>query len=207
VGGLGLGWVAVRALAVAGPADIPRLAEVGVGPATLLFVAFVALLVAAICTVIPALRLGRVPQLSVTLREGGRSGTAGRSQHRLRGAMVAFQVALALVVLAGSGLLLRTVPALHAVEPGFDAGHVATFWMSLRRARYPSDSSVMRFFAELPRRVAEVPGVRSAGLTSRLPLQSHGMNSNPFYTEDDTEAGTRSRRSRSSPSPTRSTSR
>jgi putative ABC transport system permease protein len=191
VGGLGLAWLAVRALAVAGPADIPRLAEVGIGPATLGFVLVVALLVAAVCTVIPALRVGRTPQLSVSLREGGRSGTAGCAQHRLRGAMVAFQVALALVVLAGSGLLLRTFQRLHAVEPGFTADHVATFWMSLPSARYSNDTSVVRFFSELQRRVAELPGVRNAGLTSRLPLVGHGMNSNPFYTEDDAQAGTR----------------
>jgi len=191
LGGLGLAWLAVRALAVAGPAEIPRLAEIGIGPATLLFVLLVALLVSVICTVIPALRLSRVPQLSVALREGGRSGTAGRSQHRLRSAMVAFQVSLALVVLAGSGLLLRTFQRLHAVEPGFTADQVATFWISLPGARYAGDSSLVRFYSELQRRVAELPGVRNAGLTSRLPLVRHGMNSNPFYTEDDADAATR----------------
>lgn len=191
LGGLGLAWLAVRALAVAGPADIPRLAEVGIGPATLLFTLLVALLVAGICTVIPALRIGRVRQLSVALREGGRSGTAGRAQHRLRGAMVAFQVALALVVLAGSGLLLRTFQQLHAVEPGFNADRVASFWMSLPAARYPNDSSLVRFYSELRRRVSELPGVRNAGLTSRLPLVSHGQNSNPFYAENDATSATR----------------
>jgi predicted permease len=190
-GGLGLAWLALRALVAAGPADIPRLAEVGIGPATVGFVLVVALLVAAICTVIPALRLGRGQQLSVALRQGGRSGTAGRSQHRLRGAMVAFQVALALVVLAGSGLLLRTFQRLHAVEPGFTADHVATFWMSLPRARYGSDSSLVRFYSELLRRAGEVPGVRNAGLTSRLPLLVHGMNWNTFYSEEDATSATR----------------
>lgn len=191
VGGLGLAWLAVRALAVAGPADIPRLAEIGIGPATVLFVLGVTLLVAAICSVIPTLRLGRVAELSVTLRQGGRSGTAGRAQHRLRGAMVASQVALALVVLAGSGLLLRTFQRLHAVEPGFTADHVATFWMSLPGARYPTDSAIVRFYSTLRQKVSELPGVRNAGLTSRLPLLGHGMNQNPFYTEDDAQAGTR----------------
>ena len=190
-GGIGLAWLAVRALAVAGPADIPRLADVGIGPATLLFVLLVALLVATICTVIPALHLGRVPQLSVALREGGRSGTAGRSQHRLRGAMVAFQVALALVVLAGSGLLLRTFQRLHAVEPGFNAERVATFWISLPEARYPADSSLVRFYSALRQQVSELPGVRNAGITSRLPLVQRGLNQNPFYTEDDAAAATR----------------
>lgn len=189
-GGIGLAWLAVRALAVAGPADIPRLAEVVIGPATLFFVLLVALLVATLCTVIPALHLGRVPQLSVALREGGRSGTAGRSQHRLRGAMVAFQVSLALVVLAGSGLLLRTFQRLHAVEPGFTADRVATFWISLPPARYPGDSSLVRFYSALRRQVSELPGVRNAGLSSRLPLVRHGMNQNPFYVEGDAASAT-----------------
>ena len=191
LGGLGLAWLAVRTLAVAGPADIPRLAEIGIGPATVLFAVAIALLVAGICTVIPALRLGRTPRLSAALREGGRSGTAGKSQHRLRGAMVAVQVSLALVVLAGSGLLLRTFQRLHAVEPGFDAAGVATFWMSLPSARYAGDSSVVRFYAELLRQVSALPGVRHAGISSRLPLKASGMNSNPFYTEDDAAAAVR----------------
>ena len=118
-GGLAVAWVAVRALVAAGPTEIPRLAELGMDVPTVMFTIVVAVFVTAICSVIPALRIGRV-QLQVALREGGRSGTAGKAQHRLRGTMVALQIALALVVLAGSGLLLRTFQRLHAVRPGFD---------------------------------------------------------------------------------------
>jgi len=105
--------------------------------------------------------------------------------------MVAFQVALALVVLAGSGLLLRTFQRLNAVEPGFDADRVATFWISLPRARYAGDSSLVRFYSALLGQVSELPGVRNAGITSRLPLVQRGMNQNPFYAEDDAAAATR----------------
>lgn len=104
--------------------------------------------------------------------------------------MVAFQVSLALVVLAGSGLLLRTFQRLHAVEPGFTADRVATFWISLPQARYPGDSSLVRFYSALRRQVSELPGVRNAGLTSRLPLVRHGMNQNPFYVEGDVASAT-----------------
>lgn len=182
--GLAVAWVAVRALVAAGPADIPRLAELTVGARTVAFAMAIALVAALLTSVIPALRVGRMP-LANTLREGGRGGTSGKAQHRLRGAMVSVQIALALVVLAGSGLLLRTFQQLNAVRPGFDASNVATFWLSLPRARYANDSTLAQFWSTLADRVALLPGVRSVGLSSRLPLLTYGMNSNPFYAEDD----------------------
>jgi predicted permease len=99
--------------------------------------------------------------------------------------MVSVQIALALVVLAGSGLLLRTFQQLTAVRPGFDGTNVATFWLSLPRARYANDTTLVRFWSSLTERVAQLPGVRSVGLTSRLPLLPYGMNQNPFYAEGD----------------------
>ena len=182
--GMVIAWVAIRALVLAGPADIPRLAELRIDAPTVLVAILVSLLAAAITSVIPALRLGRAP-LSSTLRDGGRGGTAGRAQRRLRGAMVSVQIALALVVLAGSGLLLRTFQRLNTVRPGFDARNVQTFWLSLPTARYANDSLVARFWSTLTDRVAAVPGVRSVGISSRLPLLPFGQNQNPFYAEGD----------------------
>ena len=150
--------VALRALVAAGPAGIPRLAEVKVDGATLLFTLAVAALVTVACSVVPALRFGRG---ALALHEGGRSGTAGRTQHRLRAGLVAAQIALALVVLAGSGLLLRTFQRLHAVRPGFDAAHVSTFWISLPPARYARDTSIVQFYSRLVSAVAALPGVTS----------------------------------------------
>jgi putative ABC transport system permease protein len=190
VAGIAMAWLAVRALAVAGPAEIPRLAELTIDGPTVLFAVLVSLLVAAVTTAIPALRVGRKP-LASALREGGRSGTAGKAQHRLRGAMVSVQIALALVVLAGSGLLIRTFQQLAAVRPGFEGANVATFWLSLPRARYANDSSVVRFWSSLTARAAALPGVRSAGITSRLPLLGHGMNQNPFYAEGDASSASK----------------
>jgi len=186
--GLGVAWLCVRALVVGGMATeaiaIPRLAEVRIDGAAVLFTLVVSVMVAFVCSVIPALRIGRV-QLASALREGGRTGTAGRVQHRVRGALVAAQIALALVVLAGSGLLLRTFQRLHTIKPGFDGDRVATFWTSLPGARYRNDSATVRFYSRLTARVAALPGVRAIGLSSRLPLETHGMNLNPFYPEDD----------------------
>jgi predicted permease len=89
------------------------------------------------------------------------------------------------VVLAGSGLLLRTFQRLNAVRPGFDAANVQTFWLSLPSARYANDTLVTRFWSTLTDRVAAVPGVRSVGISSRLPLLPFGLNQNPFYAEGD----------------------
>jgi putative ABC transport system permease protein len=185
--GLGVAYLAVRALVIAGPANIPRLGELTVDPKTVIFAVLLTALVAFITSVIPALRVGRV-SLSSALREGGRSGTVGKGQQRLRGAMVAVQIALALVVLAGSGLLLRTFQGLTAVKPGFDGQNVSTFWVALPRARYANDSSIVQFWSNVMQRTEALPGVRSVSVASRLPLLPTGMNQNPFYAEGDAES-------------------
>jgi putative ABC transport system permease protein len=182
--GLGIATLAVRMLVVSGPTDLPRLAEVSVGATEVLFAALVSGLVALVCSIIPALRIGRV-QLGSALREGGRGGTTGRARQRVRGVLVAAQIALALVVLAGSGLLLRTFQRLNAVQPGFDAERVTTYWLAAPSARYRNDTALVQFYSQLTAKVAALPGVQSVGISSRLPLMRHGMNLNPFYTEDD----------------------
>jgi putative ABC transport system permease protein len=182
--GLALATVAVRLLVAYGPADLPRLAEVSIGGAEILFAVLISAAVALVCSAIPALRIGRT-KLGSALREGGRAGTAGRARHRVRGALVAAQIALALVVLAGSGLLVRTFQQLSAVKPGFDTQGITTYWIAAPRARYANDTTVVGFYSRLTQRVATIPGVQSVGISSRLPLLKHGMNQNPFYAEGD----------------------
>lgn len=181
--GVALAWVAVRALVAAGPSQIPRLGDVGIDAVTLAFAAGVFVVVTLACSAIPALRLGRA-HLSQSLREGARTGT-GRAQQRVRGALVAAQIAVALVVLAGSGLLVRTSQRLNAVQPGWSPDNIVTFWVAVPRAKYASDTVVMRFYAQLEARLAALPGVRDVGLASRLPLHSTGSNKNPVYPEGD----------------------
>ena len=180
--GLAAATVTVRSLVSAAPTGIPRLTEVTIDAGTVLFTLVVATLVAVACSFLPALRAGR---RRLALGEGGRSGTAGRAQLRVRGGLVAAQVALALVVLAGSGLLIRTSARLHAVRPGFRAEQVSTFWISLPPARYKGDAPIVDFYSRLIDKVAALPGVEAVGLTSRLPLESHGLDPNPLYPEDD----------------------
>jgi predicted permease len=182
--GLGIAALAIRALKRAGPADVPRLAEVHIDPATIGFAVVIAALVAVVCSIIPALRIGHAA-LPQALREGGRGGTAGRAQQRVRGSLVAAQIAFALVAIASSGLLIRTFQRLNAVRPGFDAENLATFWISLPRARYTNDTVIVRFYARLIDRVRAMPGVRDVAISSRLPLNGEGMSQDPFYPEGD----------------------
>jgi len=178
--GLALAWAMVRALVAFGPADVPRLGEVGVDWPIVLFAATAAAFNAIGCCLIPALRVGRG---RIGLRETARGGTASHWQHRVRGVLVAAQVALSVAVLAGSGLLFRSFQRLHAVRLGFDPNHVATYWVSLPPARYADRTDAARFFSSLVKRVADVPGVQSVGVTSRVPLEQRGVNQNPFYPE------------------------
>ncbi|HEY9479877.1 MAG TPA: FtsX-like permease family protein, partial [Gemmatimonadaceae bacterium] len=188
--GLAVATVGIRVLVSAGPVELPRLAEVRVDATVVAFTLAITAIVAVACSIIPALRFGST-ELVTTLREGGRGGTSGRNRQRVRGALVTAQIALALVVLAGSGLLIRSFQELHAVRPGWDAEHVATFWLSLPRSRYPSDSAMTRFYAQLTERVAALPSVRSVGLTSRLPLEEHGQNTSPIWVEGDPSAASK----------------
>ena len=183
--GVALAAVAIRLLVSMGPTSIPRLSEVHIDLATVGFAIVVSALVAVVCSIVPVLRIGRV-HLSNALREGGRGGTAGRARQRVRSALVAGQIALALVALASSGLLLRTFERLNAVRPGFEPEGLATFWVALPYARYTSDTSVVRFYSQLLDRVRAVPGVRDVGLSSRLPFeQNGGWSKDPLYPEDD----------------------
>jgi predicted permease len=188
--GLVIAAVGVRALVHAGPSELPRLADVRVDGWVVLFTLVVTALVTVACSAIPAMRVARAEVASV-LREGGRGGTAGRARHRVRGALVAAQIALAVVVLAGSGLLLRSFERLHAVRPGWNPDHLTTLWVSLPDSRYPGDSAVARFYSQLTTRAADLPGVRSVGLASRIPLASHGENSSPIWVEGDASAALR----------------
>jgi putative ABC transport system permease protein len=122
----------------------------------------------------------------VSLRDGGRNETAGKARQRLRAAIASLQIAVALVVLAGSALLLRTFQRLYEQPPGFEADHVATFWVTLPFARY-GDSTSVAFFERLTADVAALPGVRAAGVTNTLPLGPGERFQRSFHLDDGRE--------------------
>jgi predicted permease len=165
---VGAAWGAVRALVAFGPTDVPRLGELGIGLTTVAFVAVVSAVGAVVCGAVPAFRIRRA-SLSIILRDGGRSDTAGKSRQRLRAMIAALQIAVALVVVAGSSLLVRTFHRLYQEQPGFDSTSVMTIWTQLPFASY-GDSSSVSFYGRLTDAVGRLASVRAVGLTTHLPL-------------------------------------
>jgi predicted permease len=174
-------WGAVRALVALGPAGVPRLSELGLGLTTVMFVVVVAGLGAVIGAAVPAIRIRR-RNLSINLRDGGRGGTAGKTRQRVRASIAALQIAVALVVAAGSALLLGTFHRLYEERPGFDATNVMTVWTQLPFARY-GDSASVAFYGRFVESVRALPGVRDAGLTMRLPLGAGESREQSFRVE------------------------
>ncbi len=169
----------VHLLVAASPADLTGLASVRVNGPVLAFTAVLSVATAAICGLAPALA-GSRPDVQESLKEGARSGGAGVRTQALRKAFVVSQVALAVGLLAGAGLMLKSLFALNAVPPGFEANGVLTARVSLPRARYGDDAGVLRFFDQAAARVAALPGVEQAGEVSYLPFA--GMGAATDYT-------------------------
>ncbi len=115
-------------------------------------------------------------QISQTLREGGRGSSTGKRRRFARSAFVVTQLSLALVLLAGSGLLIRSFVRLVGVNPGFDTGHLLTFKVTLPQSKYATDPLCMAFFRQLLASISTVPGVRSASMENYPPLAGLGAS-------------------------------
>ena len=166
--GVGLAAVAVRLLVAYGPADLPRLSEVRIGPAVVGVALVVSFATSIVFGLIPTLR--RTPSLSHTIKSGDARSGAGRRANRSRGALVATQVALALMLLVATGLMSRSFVNLVTLDPGFDDEDVLTFSIGLPALDYPDRESAVGFHREVVERLTAIPGVRSVGLTNCLPL-------------------------------------
>ena len=118
---------------------------------------------------IPALQATR-PDLHETLKEGGRSATSNSAQHRLRGALAIAETALALVLLVGAGLMLKSLYHLIQVSPGFQPARVLTMEMDLRTDQYSKDPTILNFWQQVLDRVRIIPGVESAAVGTVVPL-------------------------------------
>src|SRR5215204_2074834 len=167
--GLTLAWWGVQALKAAAPPTLPRLNEIGLDPVALGFTAMAVVVTGLLFGLAPAMR-GSAFALHATLSAGGRAGIGGGRGERLRGILVVAQVALALVLLVGSGLLVRTFSRLQEVDLGFDSGHVLTAQIVLPAAKYPGAEQQLTFFNALRERLAATPGVQVVGLTTDVPL-------------------------------------
>jgi putative ABC transport system permease protein len=163
----------------AAPEGIPRLERITLDATTLGFTAVLALFAGLLCGVLPALR-GAAPSLE-RLRDGGRGLTA--RSHWLRHGLVVAQTALALLLLIGAGLLLRSVQALHAVDPGYDPEDVFTFQFAPEQAGLQTPADWARFHQQFLARLAALPGVERVGLIENVPL-NEGTAQQRARTED-----------------------
>jgi predicted permease len=172
--GIAVAWAAVPALVAASPDGVPRLHQARVDAAVLAFAVAAAVVSAVVAGLAPALRAARI-DLRGTLNEGGRTGTGGRD--RVRTLLVAAEVALALMLLVGAGLLVRSALHLQQIDPGFDPRGLTTARLTLPAARYGAPDRVVRTFEDVVTAVAEAPGVEAAAASSSAPL-TPGGNSN-----------------------------
>jgi len=174
VGGVLLAWWGMKALLGVNPNAIPRLELVALDLPVALATLGIALLTGLVFGLAPALRMVR-PELQASLKEGTRGGSVGGSQQRLGRSLVAAEVALAVVVVIGAALLVRSFWSLRSVDPGFDPDHVLAIALASPAARY-DDAATVAFYRRLVDRVAALPGVTVAAAASDLPPVSGGSN-------------------------------
>ena len=172
--GLVLGYLGVRALLSINPGDIPRIGENGTGVAldwrVLAFTFVAAILTGVLFGLVPAFSASR-SDLSITLRESGSRTGSGLRHNKARSILVITEMALALILLVGAALLIRTFGALRGVNPGFDPKNVLTLDMSLTGSRFEKAAGVDQLERDGRRRVESLPGVTASGLTCCLPLE------------------------------------
>ena len=175
-GGLGLllaVW-GVEGLLALEPQGIPRLNEVRVDPNVILFTMGLSLVTGLLFGLVPAFQSTR-GGISATLKDGGRGALTSRGGSRMRTTLVVAEVALAVMLLAGAGLLIRSFSRLASVDPGFQVQPALTFDLSLPESRYESEEHQIAFFDQLIPKLQAIPGVQAAGSVISLPLSGSSI--------------------------------
>ena len=167
--GVGLAWATVRVLRTNAPAGLPRLAETSIDWSVLLVALVVSIMTALLTGILPLAHASGLA-LSGELREGGRGATTGRARLRWRQALVAVEIALAVVLVAGAGLMIRTVRNLLTIDAGFNADGVLTMRVSTPTVFYPDSTRVIAYWKDVEQRVAALPGVKRVATVRLLPL-------------------------------------
>jgi len=150
--------------------DLPRAAQIGLDGRVLGFTLLVSIVTGIIFGLVPALHSSKI-ELTEALKEGGRSSTDGVRRNRLRGALVVAEVAIAMVLLVGAGLLVQSLRRLQQVDPGFNPHNVLTFSLGLPEVKYSSQQQI-DFYRGLLARLGSLPGVQSASAVLPLPLSN-----------------------------------
>lgn len=181
--GLAVAWAGAALLRGVLPGGFPRVEEIGIDPTVVGFTAGVAVLCSLLFSLAPALRTLRTDIGSV-LQDSSRSSSLGRGSRRLASLMVTSEVALALVLMVGAGLLLRSYVRLTSVDPGFRTNGVVAVAIELPPARYESSGQQLAFFTELMSSLRNLPDVDAVGAVSFLPMSPIGVEFDmPFSVE------------------------
>jgi predicted permease len=157
------------------PESLPRISEIALNWYVIGFALLLAVITGLLCGLAPAFAALRT-NVNSHLKEGGRSGTAGGGHARLRSTLVVAEIAIALVLLSASGLLLRSFEKMRSVDLGYRPDHIATASYNLPQKQYPKQDLVDNFNNELLRRLGQLPGVTSTGLTNMLPAGNNNSN-------------------------------
>lgn len=170
-GGLGLllAWWGTQALLALSPPELMDLRDTAVNLPVLAFTIGLTLLTGIVFGLVPALEATRV-DLNESLKEGTRGAGHGSGSHRLRSAFVVTQVALALVLLVGAGLLIRSLNRLNSVDPGFDPERLLTVRVNLPDQKYDSEEKIISFFQRAVEQLRAVPSVQAAGAINYIPF-------------------------------------
>ena len=180
--GIALGFALKAGLMAAlPPFSLPREADVAIDTRVLLFTLTLAVFTGILFGLAPALQATR-PNLAGCIKEGGRGSSSG-SRHRVRGALVITEVALAFVLLTGAGLLIRSFFQMQQVDTGFDSTNVLTAGLPIPDKRFPDPAQLNAYLREVVGKVEAIPGVRDVALTSALPMQGWGYGM-PFQRAD-----------------------
>ncbi|HEY3040199.1 MAG TPA: ABC transporter permease [Pyrinomonadaceae bacterium] len=170
--GLALAKWGMDLLLTLAPPDLPRLNNVSLDGRVLAFTATITLLTGVIFGLVPALQSSK-PNLNETMKDAGRGSTEGGRRQRIRSTLVVLEVATALVLLVGAGLMIKSFWQLQKVDPGFNPDNTLTVQVSLPKTKYPEESQQVAFFQQLIERVATLPGVQSAGAGHVVPLSGN----------------------------------
>jgi predicted permease len=157
------------------PESLPRISEISLNWIVVSFALLLAVVTGFLCGLAPAFAALRT-SVNETLKEGGRSGSAGGGHARLRSALVIAEIAIALILLTASGLLLRSFEKMRSVDLGFQPDHIATAAYGMPLKQYSTQPQVDAFNMELVRRLREAPGAQAVGLTSFLPASGNNNN-------------------------------
>ena len=167
--GLLMAYLGVRAMVAMDIGNLPRADEIGIDGTVMVFTLVVSLVAGVLFGLAPALHTA-TPNLHGALKEGGRGSTADRGSHALRRSLVVTEVALALTLLTGAGLLLKSFARLQGVDPGFEPSSLMTLNLSLPPTKYPSDTAQAAFFDQALAAIERVPGVTGVGATTVMPF-------------------------------------